>query len=258
MDQVYSFDPMVALSYAAAVTQRIRLGVAVVVLPVRSPIHVAHAVASLDYLSGGRAMLGVGLGREHYAAFNVPATRRAQRFMEEVELLKALWTQTHVVYEGQFFHVEGSIALKPVQQPHPPIWLGGAHPEALRRAAAVGDGWIGAGGQSLASFRNCVALLRPALAERGRSPSDYPISKRVFVHVDERPERARSEVYRWFTEVYHNPAQTDASGIHGTPEQVREGIEELVAVGANYLLLNPIARYEEQVEALASVVGLAD
>jgi probable F420-dependent oxidoreductase len=257
LDHVFSFDPMVVLTYAAAITQRIRLGVAVVVLPLRSAIHVAHAVASLDYLSGGRAILGVGLGGHHYAAFNVPTERRAQRFVEQVELIKALWTQPRVTYAGQFHHVEGGITLKPVQQPHPPIWLGGAHPAVLHRAAAIGDGWMGAGGQSTASFRQSVALLRSALAERGRDPAAYPISKRVFLHVDERPERARAEVNRWFTEVYRNPAQTDASGIHGTPEQVRDQIAELVAIGANHLLLNPIARYEEQVEALASVVGLA-
>jgi probable F420-dependent oxidoreductase len=257
MDHVFTFDAMMALSYAAAITHRIGLGVAVVVLPLRSPIHVAHAVGSLDYLSGGRAILGVGLGREHYAAFNVPTERRVRRFMEQVELIKALWTQEHVVYEGQLYHIEGGIALKPIQQPHPPIWLGGAHPNALRRAAAIGNGWMGAGGQSMDGFRKSVALLLPALEERGRDPADYPISKRVFVHVDERPERARAEMHRWFTEVYHNPAQTDASGIHGTPEQVRERIEELVAIGANHLLLNPVSRYEEQLEALASVVDLA-
>src|SRR4051812_21813022 len=102
LDDVFSFDPMVVLSYAAAVTQRIRLGVAVVVLPLRSAIQVAHAVGSLDYLSGGRAILGVGLGREeHYPDFNVPIERRVQRFLEQVELIKALWTQKDVVYEGQ-------------------------------------------------------------------------------------------------------------------------------------------------------------
>ena len=258
LDDVFSFDPMVVLSYAAAVTQRIRLGVAVVVLPLHSPIHVAHAVGSLDYVSDGRAILGVGLGREHYADFHVPSERRVGRMMEEIDLIKALWTQLHVVYEGQFYHVEGGMVLKPIQQPHPPIWLGGAHTDALRRAASIGDGWIGAGGQSNASFGESVARLRTALEERGRDPSSYPISKRVFVHVDERPERARAELLRWFTDVYHNPTQVDTSGMHGRPEQVREHIEELVALGANHLLLNPIARYDEQLESLASIVGLVD
>jgi alkanesulfonate monooxygenase SsuD/methylene tetrahydromethanopterin reductase-like flavin-dependent oxidoreductase (luciferase family) len=75
--------------------------------------------------------------------------------------------------------------------------------------------------------------------------------------VDDRPETARAEFHRWFTVVYRNPEGTDASGIHGTPEVVRERLEELVAAGANHLLLNPVARYAEQLEALAAVVGLA-
>jgi alkanesulfonate monooxygenase SsuD/methylene tetrahydromethanopterin reductase-like flavin-dependent oxidoreductase (luciferase family) len=116
---------------------------------------------------------------------------------------------------------------------------------------------MGAGGQSTASFGESVTLLRAALEKAGRDPSTFPISKRVFMSVHERPEVARAEVNRWFTEVYHNPAATDTNGIHGTPEQVQERLEELVAMGANHLLLNPVARHAEQVEALASVVGLS-
>jgi alkanesulfonate monooxygenase SsuD/methylene tetrahydromethanopterin reductase-like flavin-dependent oxidoreductase (luciferase family) len=78
----------------------------------------------------------------------------------------------------------------------------------------------------------------------------------VFMSVHERPEVAREELNRWFTIVYRNPAGTDASGVHGTPEQVRERLDELVALGANHLLLNPICRYAEHVEALAVAVGL--
>jgi alkanesulfonate monooxygenase SsuD/methylene tetrahydromethanopterin reductase-like flavin-dependent oxidoreductase (luciferase family) len=74
--------------------------------------------------------------------------------------------------------------------------------------------------------------------------------------VDERPEVARAELNRWFTEVYHNPPGTDASGIHGTPEQVRERLEELISLGANHLLLNPVSRFTEQLEAVAEIVGL--
>ena len=79
---------------------------------------------------------------------------------------------------------------------------------------------------------------------------------RVFMAVDERPAVARRELERWFTEVYHNPPGTDASGIHGTPEQVRERLEDLVAHGADHLLLNPVCRHAEQLEALAAIVGL--
>ncbi|HKA27782.1 MAG TPA: LLM class F420-dependent oxidoreductase, partial [Candidatus Binatia bacterium] len=87
-------------------------------------------------------------------------------------------------------------------------------------------------------------------------PKTFPISKRVFLSVHERADVAREELLRWYSVVYHNPPGTDTSGIHGTPEQVRERLEELVAAGADHLLLNPIARHAEHVEALASIAGL--
>jgi probable F420-dependent oxidoreductase len=258
VDNAFSFDPMVLLTYAAAVTTRIRVGVAVVVLPVRHPVHVGHAVASLDQTSDGRIILGVGLGRERsYADLAAPTERRVRRFLEQVELMKALWTQDHTAYEGEIYRFDGRIALKPIQKPHPPLWMGGAHPAALRRTAAIADGWMGAGGQSTAGFTESVRLLRSVLEEVGRDPSTFPTSKRVFMSVHERADTARAEVNRWFTEVYRNPRLTDTGGVFGTPEQVRDQLEELVGMGANHLLLNPVCRYEEQVDALAAVVGLS-
>jgi alkanesulfonate monooxygenase SsuD/methylene tetrahydromethanopterin reductase-like flavin-dependent oxidoreductase (luciferase family) len=149
------------------------------------------------------------------------------------------------------------MAPKPVQKPHPPIWLGGGHPDALRRAATLADGWMGAGGSSTADFARAVPILKTTLEKAGRDPVAFPISKRVFLSVHERPDVARAELHRWFSTVYHNPAGTDAAGVHGTPEQVRERLDELAAMGANHLLLNPVCRYAEHLEALASVVGLA-
>jgi alkanesulfonate monooxygenase SsuD/methylene tetrahydromethanopterin reductase-like flavin-dependent oxidoreductase (luciferase family) len=101
-----------------------------------------------------------------------------------------------------------------------------------------------------------VPILKQELEKVGRDPASFPISKRVFMAVDERPAVARAELNRWFTEVYHNPPGTDASGIHGTPEHVAERLEELVASGANHLLLNPVSRHAEQLEAVAELAGL--
>ncbi|MGE3537908.1 MAG: LLM class flavin-dependent oxidoreductase [Candidatus Tectimicrobiota bacterium] len=258
LDHASCLDSLNLLTYAAALTSTIRLGVSVLVLPVYHPVHVAHQVATLDYLSAGRAILGVGIGREqHYAEFQIPRQRRVRRFVEEVELMKALWTQPKVTYEGQIFQLHDAVmGPKPVQKPHPPVWLGGGHPDALRRAAMIADGWMGAGGSSKAAFAHSVPLVRAALEEAGRDPMAFPISKRVFLSVHERPEVARAEVHRWFTEVYHNPELTATGGVYGTPAQVREQLEELLASGANHLLLNPVTRYGEQVEALAEVVRL--
>jgi probable F420-dependent oxidoreductase len=257
LDHVMCFDPVVVLTHAAAVTTRIRVGASVVVLAVHSPMMLAHQWATLDYVSGGRAILGVGLGREHhYREFAVPEAGRVRRFREAGDVIRALWTQEKVSYQGQFYQLDGAtMSPKPVQRPLP-IWMGVGHPNAIRRAGSMADGWMGSGGSSIAEFGRSVPLLHEALAAAERDAADFPVSKRIFIAVDERPEVARAELNRWFTEVYHNPPGTDASGIHGTPEHVRARLEEVVAMGANHLLLNPVSRYQEQVEALAEIVGL--
>jgi probable F420-dependent oxidoreductase len=258
LDQANCFDSLIALTYAAAVTTRIRLGVSMLVLPTYHPVHVAHQVATLDHLSEGRAILGVGLGRvEDYDAFQVPSSRRIARFSESVELIRALWASPETSYQGDMYQAhELTLGTRPMQRPHPPIWVGGMHPDAIRRAARFSDGWMAAGGSSSASLAEAIPLLRAALEDAGRDPAAFPISKRVFMSVHERSDAARSEVDRWFGDVYRDPAATDRCGVFGTPEQVREQLEALAATGVTHLLLNPVTRYGEQVEALAEIIGL--
>lgn len=258
LDHVTSFDPVVILTYAAAMTRTIRLGVSVAVLPVHDPRLMAHQWATLDHVSGGRAILGVGLGRaEHCIQFQVPPEGRVTRFREQVAAIKALWTQDRVSTAGRFVTLhDATMPLKPVQKPHPPIWMGVGHPDAVRRSATLADGWMGAGGSTIADFGRSVPILRAALEAAGRDPATFPTSKRVFIAVAEREDVARAELLRWYSEVYFNPDGTETSGVYGTPEQVREKLAGLVAMGANHLLLNPVSRHAEQVEALAEVVGL--
>ncbi len=259
LDPAACFDSLTLLTHAAALTSTIRVGVSVLVLPVHNPIHTAHRVATLDYLSSGRAILGVGIGRDHhYAEFQIPRARRVRRFRESIELMKALWTEQTVTYPGEIFELENAVmGRKPVQHPHPPIWIGGGHLDALKRAAVLGDGWMGAGGSSTAAFSEQAPQVRVALEAVGRDPATFPISKRVFMSVHERAEVAEAEVRRWYTEVYHNPELTSTGGVYGTPEQVREQLEAIISIGADHLLLNPVTRYREQLEALAEIVGLS-
>src|SRR5262249_15934499 len=158
----------------AAVTSRIRLGASVVVLAIHSPLMVAHQWATLDYVSDGRAILGVGLGREHhYRQFEVPEEARVRRFRQEVELIRPLWTKPRVDYQGRCYHLEsGTMSPKPVQNPLP-IWMGVGHPDAVRRAAALADGWMGSGGSSIAEFERSVPILRRALETAGRDPATF-------------------------------------------------------------------------------------
>ena len=257
LDDNYSVDPMVVLSYAAALTNRVGLGVAVVVLPMHHAIHVAHQAMSLDFVSNGRAILGVALGNERdYHDFQIPTERRVRRFREQIEVMKALWTQQRVTYDGHFYKLnDTAITLKSPRKPHVRLWLGGLHPNALARAATMGSGWIGNSGQTRERFEASVALLLPALEKAGIERSSFTISKRVSIAVEEKPGAAREQLQRW---VGKNKQSTLTNGamVYGTPEQCREQIEALIACGADHLLLNPLAQYPEQLEAVAEVVGL--
>src|SRR5262249_22167061 len=177
-------DPMMTLTYAAAVTSRIRLATGIFVVPLRNPITTAKSVVSLDVLSNGRVIFGIGVGwfAEEFAAAGVGANfkDRALRTREYIELMKALWTQEEPVYEGKTFTIKGvRFHPKPVQKPHPPIVVGGTSELALRRTVRYGDGWYGIS-RSMEEARNQIAQLREIerTASRAR-PVEITLSLRT-------------------------------------------------------------------------------
>src|SRR5215813_13383368 len=139
-------DPLIALAYVAGMTSTIKLATGVFVLPIRNPFTTAKAVASLDVLSGGRFIFGVGIGwlEEEFAALGMDFKDRARRTREYLALMKELWTSVDPVYHGQTVSVAGfKFMPKPAQRPHPPIVFGGDTAPSLKRAARLGDGWYG-------------------------------------------------------------------------------------------------------------------
>ena len=138
-------DPLVALAVAAGRTRKLKLGTSVLVVPGRNPVVLAKELASLDRLSGGRLLPGVGLGAPvpaEHRAFGVERTARAGLFDEAVTLMRRLWTEDDVHHDGEHFHVDGVTLLpRPVQQPID-VWLGGTAPSELRRTGRLGDGWL--------------------------------------------------------------------------------------------------------------------
>jgi len=141
-------DPWVVLTSIAAATSTIQLGTAVYVLALRHPFVTARAVTSLDVLSGGRVLLGVGAGwlAEEFTAMGLDARRRFSRLEECIDVLRALWTAPPVSYDGRHFQFDAvHFAPRPVREPHPPILLGGDSDAALTRAARIADGWMSGG-----------------------------------------------------------------------------------------------------------------
>ncbi len=258
LGSIRSLEPVALLTYAAACTERLRLGSAVLLTALRSPVHLAKSLATLDHLSGGRLTVGVGLGGNPriYPAFGLQAARRAARFAEGLRLMKRLWTDERVTFEGEFFKLQNaSMEPKPLQKPHPPLWFGGHHPNALRRAVELGDGFIGAGSVSTATFLGEVKLLKSLLEEAGRDPARFPLGKRVYIAVDHDRARAGRRLAEWFGAFYGKPELAAEVSVWGDPGECVERLAEITAAGVGFLMLNPVFDESEQLEQFASRIA---
>lgn len=175
MEPVYHsvLDPMVTLGFAAAVTSRIRLGVAVVNHPYLAPAYLAKQAATVDVLSGGRLDLGLGLGwmAEEFAAAGAAMARRGARTAEYIEVMRRLWAGGVTEFSGEYFSLPASrMAPVPVQRPGPPVLLGGTVPQALERAGRLADGWLTSSRADLSRIGDGIAVVRAAAEQAGRDP----------------------------------------------------------------------------------------
>jgi probable F420-dependent oxidoreductase len=139
-------DPAVALAYVAAATRDVRLGTGIIILPQRNPLVLAKELASVDVLSGGRLIFGLGIGylKPEFDALGIPFEQKGARTLDYLQAMLAMWTQEKPAYTGRFVRFAGIQAMpRPVQKPHPPIVIGGHTPAAFRRAVEHGNGWYG-------------------------------------------------------------------------------------------------------------------
>ena len=216
-------DPLAVLAFVAAHTRTIRLGVSVLIMPIYQPVVLAKQLATLDVLSNGRLDVGVGLGwsRDEYAAAGAEWTRRGARADEFMRCLKAVWTEDPVEFAGAFYRVPKSrVAPRPVQNPHPPLLVGGYHPDVLRRAATLGDGYTG-GNIPLAELAATVGRVRAAAAAAGRDPARFPI------------------VCRGSFNLTAEPLGGDRRALWGTAAQIRDDLARYAEAGVTQIFLEP-------------------
>jgi probable F420-dependent oxidoreductase len=251
-----TLSPLETMTYAAACTERLRLGCAVFVSPLHSPVHLAKSISSLDHLSRGRVEVGVGTGgrARPFSAFGVDPSTLVARFNEGLALMKACWTEPQISFDGRFWQLDGaSMEPKPVQKPHPPIWIGGNHPAALRRAVRLGDGFFGAGSQTTSQFAEQVQVVRGELTQSGRDPAAFPIAKRVYIHVDDDPARASERIETALARHYGRGGWS-AVAVSGPPPACAAALREVAGAGAELILLNPLVDDAQQMERLAAEV----
>lgn len=248
-----ALDPFVALAFAAAATERIRLIPNIVVLPYRNPFLVAKAAATLDVLSGGRFTLAVGAGylKGEFAALGVDHSERNELFDEALDVIKAIWTSDEVTVEGRHFSARGVTAHpRPVSDPHPPIWIGGNSAQARQRVADRGNGW-------------CPFPAPSGLAKAARTVA-LDTSERLAEAIDDLTARldaaGRDPVS--VDIAFSNPAGGDPSSDAFDADAHLQGLADLAALGVTWVqvglpgdsvehAVETLQRYGEQVIARA-------
>ena len=221
-------EPLTAVTYLASITERINVGTSVLVIPYRNPIFTAKALATADYLSGGRVILGAGIGwwREEFAALGVPFEDRAARTVEYLRIMKEIWTKPRVAFEGRFARIAeaGGVRPHPARQPHIPIWIGGHSDAALRRVVEVGDGWHPLGLRPPVSLHPPemaarVRRLRDMAAAAGRDPATITISFKAPLKFQEAVAAGRAP-------------------LSGSPGEIVEDLQAYVAAGVQHFVLD--------------------
>jgi probable F420-dependent oxidoreductase len=246
-DQPYC-EPLSVLHFLAGCTQRVRLGTDVLIIPYRHPVLTAKILATLDVLSEGRMILGAGVGwmQEEFEALGLRTyTERGAVTNEYLRLFKELWTKDEPVFQGQYYQVSGiGFQPKPVQQPHPPIWIGGHTGPALRRAAELGDGWLPIG-------QSPPAILEPA--ELARKIARL----RALTRQAGRPEEA---VALGFSTpiAFERASGPSRQMMRGQPEEIAADLRQYQALGVQHFIFNfrldSVAGVQETMERIAREV----
>jgi len=217
-------DPIETLTFVAAHTKKLQLGTSVLVLPYHSPIQLARRLASLDVLSKGRALVGVGVGwsRDEFEAAGTGYERRGARCDEFLRAMIELWTKDPVGFDGEFYHIpESMIGPKPIQKPHPPIYIAGFGQYTFDRAAKFGNGWNPAGIMSFEALEGMINQFHQTARNAGRGELEV--------------------VLRAFTMLFKEPAGSGRGPMTGSLDQIREDTARLRDIGVTHLIQSPPA-----------------
>jgi probable F420-dependent oxidoreductase len=252
-------ESLALLAFLAAATERVMLGTSVYLLPLRPPVLAAKTVATVDVLSGGRTILGVGVGGEfppEFDAVGVPRAERGSRTDEAIGILRRLWREDGVVHAGRHFRFGPvTLAPKPAQPGGPPIWVGGRKAPALRRAGALGDGFI----SHMASpemYRQQLGEIARHAERAGRSIERFGAAAFLFAVLDDDRGAALDRADRMLSIIYARPFRDAAAKycLLGPPNAMLEQMRSFAAAGARHFILSPLSDPVEFAERIAERV----
>tara|TARA_B110000263_G_scaffold246494_1_gene257620 strand:+ start:599 stop:1507 length:909 start_codon:yes stop_codon:yes gene_type:complete len=226
-DEPY-YEPLAALNFIAGCTQRIRLGTHVLIIPYRNPVLTAKILSTLDVLSGGRLILGAGVGwmEEEFKAMGLDTYKERGAVTDEyLQIYKELWTKEDASFDGKYYQISDTgFEPKPVQKPHPPIWIGGHSGPAVRRAAKYGDGWMP------------IGLRPPAILEPEELAGKIARLRKLTVEAG-RPEDAVSLTFSTGV-VFNDTAGSSRAWMQGNPEQIASDLRQYQDLGVSNFIIN--------------------
>jgi probable F420-dependent oxidoreductase len=237
-------EVLMSLARMSAATKRVKIGTSILLLPLYPPAIVAKQTADLDRATGGRLILGVGIGGEYpqeFRACGVPLEERGRRTDEAIPLIRRLWTAEEISHDGPFYPMtDVKIHPAPAQQPGPPIVVAGRKDPAMRRAARLGDGWMPYL-YSPRRYASSVERIRAVAADEGRDLGGFGWYAFVFVNVDPDGDRAREGAARSMGGNYNQDfrAMVDSVAAAGTPAEVRLKLQDFVDAGARHFIFTP-------------------
>ena len=256
------YESLTLLASYIGITSRVKLGVGVYLLALRHPTVAAKITSTLDALSGGRLIFGVGVGGENpkeFEACGIPHQERGARVTEGIDVVRTLWRDSPASFKGHFTQFEGvSIDPKPVQTPAPPIWVGGRSDAALARAGRQGDGWISYVVQP-ERYKQSLAKIEAAASAAGRSLDGFAKGHLTFITLGKDYESAERV---WVDRLSKRYAQdfgplAKKYGIIGTPDQCAEQLQRYIEAGCTYFVLDAIcdaADVARQIETFAAEI----
>ena len=227
-DYKYCLDPLDTLTFVAAQTRKIFLGTSVLDIPYYNPVMLARRLTTIDQLSGGRLKVGLGLGwsKDEMDAAGADMKQRGPQADEFLRVLKAVWTTDPVEFHGEFYELPKSyISLKPVQKPHPPIYMAAFAPNALKRLATLADGWNPVG-IPIAGMAQMFGAVKEISKQAGRNPSKLEMIVRANLHISDKPLPNGRPVFQ------------------GTVEQIKEDAAECARFGTHELIFD--ATFQEK------------
>jgi probable F420-dependent oxidoreductase len=251
-----NLEPLTLLAAAAGATQRIRLGTSVLLGNLRHPSHLAKIVATLDFISNGRMTLGLGFGSREsdYKAVEVPFERRGSRAVEQVNLIKRLWTEKNVNHNGRFFNIENlTVGPEPIQKPIP-IWTGGSAEVALKRAGTWADGYI-CGSSAIPEFPQTWEKVAGYARAAGRNPDDIEKAGLTFMAIDEDCGRAVKTVENYMTRYYGKVrGEVASTSLVGSPSAIAERIDSFFSRGLDTLIIGVADPAPRQLDLFANKI----